>query len=105
MNLEQLRGFGGAPSGFAEREYFVGYGAEHKKLMRARLVNQRVAGSQLVGEDVPPPSSLRIHDFQLDAVGPVRAWVAKISRISPVRSSTCAPVARSRLRAWLGESS
>lgn len=25
----------------------------------------------------PPPSSLRIHDFHLDAVGPARAWVAK----------------------------
>ena len=33
----------------------------------------------------------------------LRAWRWKISTITPVRSSTSAPVARSRLRAWLGE--
>ena len=33
------------------------------------------------------------------------AWRWKISMMTPVRSSTWTPVARSRLRAWLGEMS
>jgi exodeoxyribonuclease V beta subunit len=31
----------------------------------------------------PPPSSLRVHDFHLDAVGPARAWVHKALPVSP----------------------
>lgn len=31
----------------------------------------------------PPPSSLRVHDFHLDAAGPARAWVAKALPASP----------------------
>jgi exodeoxyribonuclease V beta subunit len=31
----------------------------------------------------PPPSSLRVHDFHLDAVGPARAWVHKALPASP----------------------
>lgn len=31
----------------------------------------------------PPPSSLRVHDFHLDAAGPARAWVTKALPASP----------------------
>jgi exodeoxyribonuclease V beta subunit len=31
----------------------------------------------------PPPSSLRVHDFHLDAAGPARAWVQKALPASP----------------------
>jgi hypothetical protein len=35
----------------------------------------------------------------------LRAWRWKMSTMTPVRSSTSAPVAFSRLRSWLGDSS
>ena len=47
---------GGALPLFAEAGLFAGtagYGRDHKDLMRAGLLHRRIAGSQLVGEDLP----------------------------------------------------
>ena len=91
---------GGVPLYAASALYagFTGYGADHKLLMRQRLVNQRVAGSQLVGEDVPQA------DNRIDLDPKVRDFLgfpaARITYSPHQHEKSAALLLGARMEAW-----